>query len=245
MTMTTTHEYVPSSGTPAAMIEFRAVTKTFGDGPSSVRALVDVDLVIPAGEFVTVMGPSGCGKSTLLHLVGAIEVPTAGVVAVGGADVAGLPLEDQARLRRVDIGYVFQSLNLIPSLSAAENVMLPLELDGETPRAARTAAEAALAQVGIDHEIDRAPDEFSGGQRQRIAIARAIVGDRRILLADEPTGALDTATGDGVVELLARLSNEHGVTVLMVTHEPRFSSWADRTVFLRDGVVVDDTGDSA
>ncbi len=244
--MTITSEPIASAdpgGSPAVpMIEFHAVTKVFGEGASEVTALARVDLAVPAGQFLTVMGPSGCGKSTLLHLVGALDAPTSGTISVDGADLSAMSTEEQGALRRSDVGYVFQTLNLIPSLTALENVMLPLELDGMSPRRARPIAEVALSEVGLDHELGRAPDEFSGGQRQRIAIARAIVGDRRVLLADEPTGALDTATGDDVVRLLAHLSADAGVTVVMVTHEPRFASWSDRTIFLRDGSVVDDTG---
>lgn len=224
----------------APAVEFSGVVKAYGNGDNEVRALDGVSLRVAPGEFVAVMGPSGCGKSTLLHLAGALESPTAGRVRVNGRDVSALSPRDQATLRRREVGYVFQRLNLIPSLTAVENVMLPLELDGTPTSTARTTAEAALATMGLDRLVDRYPDDFSGGQQQRIAIARAIVGSRSLLLADEPTGALDTANADQVVELLAALPRTRGTALVLVTHEPRFASWADRVVFLRDGTVVDE-----
>jgi putative ABC transport system ATP-binding protein len=222
-------------------LEFIDVVKTFGSGSTEVTALGGVSLRVAPGEFVALMGPSGCGKSTLLHLAGGLEDTSAGRVRVGGREVGDMDLTARAALRRVDVGYVFQRLNLLASLTALENVMLPLELEGAGGRAARAAAREALAAVGLDHHLDRFPDDFSGGQQQRIAIARAVVGERKLLLADEPTGALDTATSDAVIELLAGLPARVGTAVVLVTHEPRFSSWADRVVFMRDGVVVDQT----
>jgi putative ABC transport system ATP-binding protein len=221
------------------ILELRDVVKGYGNGPNEVRALTDVSLAIAPGELVAVRGPSGCGKSTLLHLAGGLEQPSAGHVLYDGADLATLDAPALAALRRRDIGYVFQRFNLVPALTAVENVMLPLELDGMRSRDARAAAIDALSSVGLDHHVDRFPDDFSGGQQQRIAIARAVVGTRRLLLADEPTGALDTCTGDAVVELLADLPRTHGTAVVLVTHEPRFASWADRVVSMRDGRVVD------
>ncbi len=223
-----------------AMLEFDDVVKSFGQGLTEVRALRGVTLTVAEGEFVAVMGPSGCGKSTLLHLAGALETPSAGSVRVGGRELAGLGAAERSELRRNDVGYVFQRLNLIPSLTAIENVMLPLELAGESHRSVQQMAVAVLHTVGLDQRLDRYPDDFSGGQQQRIAIARAIVGHRRLLLADEPTGSLDTASGDEVIELLAALPQEQGTAVVLVTHEPRFASWADRVIFLRDGRVVDE-----
>ena len=222
------------------VIEYRNVIKTFGAGVTEIRALDGVSLTVMPGEFVAIMGPSGCGKSTLLHLGGGLELPTAGNVLFEGADMSTLNPVELAEIRRRRLGYVFQSLNLIPSLTALENVMLPLELDGIGTFAARTEARQALERVGIVQQLDRYPDSFSGGQQQRIAIARAVVGDRRVLFADEPTGALDTLTSDQVVEVLAALART-GTAIVMVTHEPRFASWADRVVFLRDGRIVDDT----
>jgi len=226
-------------GTPC--LEFVDVVKSFGAGPLEVRAVNGISMRVAAGEFVAIMGPSGCGKSTLLHLAGALEEPSAGRVIVDGQDLATLGAAECSELRRRDVGYVFQRLNLIPALTAVENVMLPLELDGTPTGAARTAAVDALNRVGLDHHLDRYPDDFSGGQQQRIAIARAVIGRRRLLLADEPTGALDTTNSDQVVELLRDLCDTNGTSVVMVTHEPRFASWADRVVFLRDGRIVDET----
>ncbi|MCU1359860.1 MAG: putative transporter ATP-binding protein [Ilumatobacteraceae bacterium] len=226
---------------PAAAVEFVDVVKRFGAGSTEVRALSGVSLRIEPGEFVAIMGPSGCGKSTLLHLAGALEDPSAGRVFVGGRDLADLDIRGHAALRRSEVGYVFQRLNLLASLTAVENVALPLELDGVGARIARSRAKDALASVGLSEQIDRYPDDFSGGQQQRIAIARAIVGERKLLLADEPTGSLDTVTGDSVIEVLATLPALHGTAVVLVTHEPRFASWTDRVVFLRDGRIVDQT----
>lgn len=222
------------------VVEFRDVIKSFGTGATEVRAVNGVTLSIQPGEFVAIMGPSGCGKSTLLHLGGGLELPTAGHVLFDGHDLSSVGASRLAEIRRRHLGYVFQSLNLVPSLTALENVMLPLELDGVGGAAARSAAVAALRRVGIDQQIDRYPDSFSGGQQQRIAIARAVVGDRKVIFADEPTGALDTLTSDQVVEVLAGLA-QSGVAVVMVTHEPRFASWADRVVFVRDGKLVDES----
>jgi putative ABC transport system ATP-binding protein len=234
----TTHQSSFLPTTP--IVEYRDVIKSFGAGSTEVRALNGISLTIRRGEFVAIMGPSGCGKSTLLHLGGGLELPTAGQVDFDGHDLSSVGAARLSEIRRRHLGYVFQSLNLVPSLTAIENVMLPLELDGVSIKAAREQARAALAQVGIDQQIDRYPDGFSGGQQQRIAIARAVVGERQVLFADEPTGALDTLTSDQVVEAMANLTHT-GMAVVMVTHEPRFASWADRVVFLRDGQVVDES----
>lgn len=222
-------------------VQFSRVVKAYGEGETEVRALDGVDLVIPRGELVAVMGPSGCGKSTLLHLAGGLEHPTAGAVVVNGRDLSALDAAGRAALRRDEVGFVFQRLNLIASLTAVENVALPLELGGMSAKEARPVAVEALASVGLTQQLDRFPDHFSGGQQQRIAIARAVVGGRGLLLADEPTGALDSRTADEMVELLASLPTRFGATVVLVTHEPRFASWADRVVFMRDGQVVDQT----
>jgi putative ABC transport system ATP-binding protein len=203
-----------------------------------VRALKGVSLEVGRGELVAVMGPSGSGKSTLLNLAGGLDRPTSGRVVVEGVDLA--TVKDLAALRRGSAGYVFQDLNLIPSLTAAENVMLPRELDGVRAGRARREALDVLAATGVAEIADRFPEELSGGQRQRVAIARALVGERRLLLADEPTGALDTATGDEILQLL-RARCDDGAAVLLVTHESRYAGWADRVVFLRDGEIVDST----
>ncbi len=227
-----------SQGVPA--LELRTVVKRYGTGPTEVRALTDVSLAVAPGELVAVMGPSGCGKSTMLHLAGALEDPDAGQILVGGRDLSTLSPTKRAALRRSDVGFVFQRLNLVPSLTAMENVMLPLELEGVRAREARERARAALVSVGIVEQLDRFPDDFSGGQQQRIAVARAVVGTRKLILADEPTGALDTLTGDAVIELMAGLPAATGAAVVLVTHEPRYAAWADRVVFMRDGRIVDE-----
>lgn len=236
--MTMTDASVPAGPAPAVdAIRFVDVVKTYGSGENAVTALAGVTLTVGAGEMVAIMGPSGCGKSTLLHLAGGLEDPTTGDVVVGGRPVTAMTPAQRATMRRRDVGYVFQRLNLVPSLTALENVMLPLELDGIATRDARAQAREALSAMGLDR-LDRYPDDFSGGQQQRIAIARATTGTRRLVLADEPTGALDTANGDQVIEMLAALP-ARGAAVVLVTHEPRFASWADRVVFLRDGRIVD------
>ena len=224
-----------------AILEFDDVVKSYGHGTTEVRALRGVTLSVEPGELLAIMGPSGCGKSTLLHLAGALETPSAGSIRVAGRELAGLDAAGRSHLRRHDVGFVFQRLNLIPALTAIENVMLPLELEGETARSARSLAITALEAMGLDERLERYPDDFSCGQQQRIAIARAVVGERKLLLADEPTGSLDTASGDEVIELIASLPRRHGTAVVLVTHEPRFASWADRVIFLRDGRVVDET----
>lgn len=228
-------EAVPSA------LTLRTVVKRFGSGSTEVRALTDVSVSVAPGELVAVMGPSGCGKSTLLHLAAGLEDPDAGQVLVGGRVLAGLDAKDRAALRRTDVGVIFQRLNLVPSLSALENVMLPMELEGVPAREARERARKALVDVGVDNQLDRFPDDFSGGQQQRIAVARAVVGTRKLILADEPTGALDTMTGDAVIELIAGLPAATGAAVVLVTHEPRYAAWADRVIFLRDGRVVDES----
>ncbi|MDN5743515.1 MAG: ABC transporter ATP-binding protein [Nocardioidaceae bacterium] len=225
----------------SAVLQMRDLTRVHGSGPTAVRALRGVSFEAHAGELVAVMGPSGSGKSTLLTLAGGLDQPTSGVVEVEGHDVGTLDQAGRARLRRTAIGYVFQGLNLIPALTAAENVALPRELDGASARAARREARAALEDVGIGDLADRFPDDMSGGQQQRVAIARAIVGARRLILADEPTGALDTETGEEILRLL-RDRCDAGAAGVLVTHEARHAAWADRIVFLRDGVVVDETG---
>ncbi|WP_067169431.1 ABC transporter ATP-binding protein [Microtetraspora niveoalba] len=229
----------PEPGTPAAVVvRLAEVGRRHGDGAGAVHALKGVSLDVAAGELVAVMGPSGSGKSTLLNLAGGLDRPTSGDVEVEGVALAGLPAADLAALRRRNVGYVFQDLNLIPSLTAAENVMLPRELDGVRTARAREEARAALEEVGADDLADRFPEEMSGGQRQRVAIARALVGERRLLLADEPTGAVDTLVGDEILGIL-RGRAEAGAAVLVVTHEPRYAAWADRVVFLKDGRLVD------
>jgi putative ABC transport system ATP-binding protein len=221
-------------------LELQHVSKTYGSGASVVHALASVDLTVEPGELVAVMGPSGSGKSTLLTIAGSLEQPSSGQVLVDGVDLAKVSRSDQAKIRRRSIGYVFQDFNLLPGLTAVENVSLPLELDGVTAKTARTTALKALEQLDVAENADRFPDELSGGERQRVAIARAIVGERNLLLADEPTGALDSHNGEAVMRLL-RDATQHGVAGVVVTHEAQLAAWADRVVFLRDGHVVDQT----
>ena len=217
------------------------VTRIHGAGDTAVTALASVSLQIHPGELVAVMGPSGSGKSTLLNVAGGLDQPTSGTVSIGGDVLTQLGPRDLAKLRRRRMGFVFQDYNLIPSLTAAENVSLPLELDGVRARQARRQARQTLDLMDLMALSDRYPDQMSGGQQQRVAIARALVGTRRFVLADEPTGALDTHTGEEVLRVL-RDRCDDGVAGLLVTHEARHAAWADRVVFLRDGVVVDTTG---
>jgi putative ABC transport system ATP-binding protein len=224
-----------------SVIELREVHRTHGRGESAVHALRGVTLEVAAGELVAVMGPSGSGKSTLLNLAGGLDRPSRGDVVVNGEVLGSLSRRGLAALRRRRIGYVFQDLNLLPSLTAAENVALPLELDGMGVRAARRLAVAALVDVELPEHGSRFPDEMSGGQQQRVAIARALVGERRLILADEPTGALDSQTGEAVLRLL-RTKVDAGAAGILVTHESRHAAWADRVIFLRDGVIVDTSG---
>ncbi len=224
-----------------AVLEMTDLTRVHGTGPSAVHALRGVSLRVRAGELVAIMGPSGSGKSTLLTCAGGLDSPTTGTVTVEGSTLTDLTRAELAALRRRSIGYVFQDFNLIPALTAVENVALPRELDGESARAARRLALTSLEEVGISDLADRFPDDMSGGQQQRVAIARAIVGDRRLILSDEPTGALDTETGEQVLRLL-RSRCDAGAAGVLVTHEARHAAWADRVVFLRDGLAVDETG---
>lgn len=219
------------------------VSRVHGTGAAEVHALRGVSLAAYAGELVAIMGPSGSGKSSLLTIAGGLDSPTSGSVEVDGRDLGEAGVSGRAKLRRTSIGYVFQDFNLIPALTAAENVALPLELDGAGRRAAQAAARTALEEVGLDGFADRFPDEMSGGQRQRIAIARAIVGERRLILADEPTGALDTETGEDILKLI-RARCDAGAAGVLVTHEPRYASWADRVIYVRDGLVVDEAGET-
>lgn len=219
------------------------MSRTHGRGPAEVHALESVSLAVAAGEFVAVMGPSGSGKSTLLNLAGGLDAPTRGEVLIDGAPLSGMGPARLAELRRRSVGYVFQDFNLIPGLTAVENVAFPLELDGWAWRRAFAAARAALTECGIADLADRRPEDMSGGQEQRVAIARALVGPRRLLLADEPTGALDSTTGSAILELL-RDRADRGAAVVLVTHEARFAAWADRTVYLRDGSISGVTGPS-
>jgi putative ABC transport system ATP-binding protein len=222
------------------VLELVRVSKLYGEGPTEVHALRDIDLCVGAGELVAVMGPSGSGKSTMLTIAGTLEDATRGEVLIDGTPVAAMSPNARAGLRRRTVGYVFQDFNLLAGLTAAENVSLPLELDGMAARPAHAAGLAALDELGLGDRAERFPDELSGGERQRVAIARAVVGDRRLLLADEPSGALDSANGEAVMRLI-RVACQRGVAGVVVTHDAQLASWADRVVFLRDGRVVDQT----
>jgi putative ABC transport system ATP-binding protein len=217
-------------------IEAIGLTRVYGSGPTAVRALDGVDLVIPAGEFVALLGPSGSGKTTLLNLVGGIDRPTDGRVVVGGVDVTALDRAGLGRFRREQVSFVFQFFNLIPTLTAVENVELVAGLTG----ADRDHSEAALTDVGLAAELDRFPSQLSGGQQQRVAVARALAKSTPVLLADEPTGALDRASGDEVLALLRRACDEHGRTVLVVTHDHTVAAMADRVINLVDGAIAGD-----
>ncbi len=215
-------------------LELENITCVFGSGARQVTALDSVNLQLQPGELVAVMGPSGSGKSTLLNVAGLLQPPTSGRVLLDGADASQLSKAKAAIARRRHLGLVFQHFNLVSSLTVGENVSLPLELDGLSPAQCREAAEQALNEVGLDGTIDRFPEEISGGQAQRVAIARALIGPRKVLLADEPTGALDTSTGEEIMKVL-RARIDAGASGILVTHEPRFAGWADRVVMVRDG----------
>jgi putative ABC transport system ATP-binding protein len=223
-----------------SVLELRLISRSYGRGAGQVDALSDVNLAVEAGELVAVMGPSGSGKSTLLTIAGTLEEPSSGDVLIDGVAVWSLSADQQAAMRRQHIGYVFQDFNLLAGLTAVENVGLPLELDGQARAIARNAAMTVLEGLGLMALADRFPDELSGGERQRTAIARAVVGQRRLVLADEPTGALDSVNGESVLRLLRRACRD-GVAGVVVTHEARLASWADRIVYLRDGRIVDES----
>ncbi|MEV7025363.1 ABC transporter ATP-binding protein [Kitasatospora sp. NPDC093558] len=230
----------PTSSGGRPVLHLDGISRVHGQGAAEVHALRSIDLRVNPGEFVAVMGPSGSGKSTLLTLAGGLDTPTSGQVLVEGVALGGLGRKQLAEVRRRSVGYVFQDYNLIPALTAAENISLPRELDGLSARAARREALAALEELGIPELADRFPDDMSGGQQQRVAIARALIGDRRLVLADEPTGALDSTTGEAVLAVL-RARCDAGAAAMMVTHEARHAAWADRVVFLRDGRMVDES----
>jgi putative ABC transport system ATP-binding protein len=221
-------------------LELRQVSKSYGEGSAEVHAVQDINLSVERGSLLAVMGPSGSGKSTLLTIAGSLEEPTSGDVVIDGASLSAMSRNDKARLRRRTIGYVFQEFNLLAGLTAAENVSLPLELDGLSARKAAVAGLAALEELGLGDRASHYPDELSGGERQRVSIARAVVGQRSLLLADEPSGALDSTNGEAVMRLILAACHR-GVAAVVVTHDAQLASWADRVVFLRDGRVVDQT----
>jgi putative ABC transport system ATP-binding protein len=221
-------------------LELRDVSKTYGEGATEVLALERIDLSVDAGSLVAVMGASGSGKSTLLTIAGSLEDPTTGGVYVGGRSLSSLSRNGKARLRRQSVGYVFQDYNLLAGLSALENVSLPLELDGASARKAQSAALESIEDFGLADRASHYPDQLSGGERQRVAIARAVVGGRQLLLADEPSGALDSTNAEAVMRLI-RAACHRGMAAVVVTHDAQLASWADRVVFLRDGRIVDQT----
>jgi putative ABC transport system ATP-binding protein len=221
-------------------LELRRVSKTYGAGAAEVHALSDVALAVERGSLVAVMGPSGSGKSTLLTIAGSLEEPTSGEVMIDGASLSSMSRNDKARLRRRTVGYVFQDFNLLAGLTAAENVSLPLELDGLSVKKAHRAGMAVLEELGLADRASHYPDQLSGGERQRVAIARAVVGERSLLLADEPSGALDSVNGEAVMRMILAACHR-GVAAMVVTHDAQLASWADRVVFIRDGRIVDQT----
>ena len=222
----------------------RRIVKRYGEGATEVHALRGVDLAVERGELVAIMGPSGSGKSSLLTIAGTLEEPTSGEVVIGDVAVTAMTTKARAQLRRRSIGFVFQDFNLLAGLTAAENVAMPLELDGVGAKPARRSALDALDRLGMLDRAEHFPDDLSGGERQRVAIARAVIGERRLLLADEPTGALDSVNSESVMRLL-RDECRAGAAGVVVTHEAHLASWADRVVFLRDGHLVDQTGGAA
>ncbi len=224
-----------------SLIQAQGLTKIYGSGDTAVIALDHVNLNVDAGEFVAIMGPSGCGKSTLLHLIGGLDRPSEGQVIFDGVPIAEMSDDALTELRRRKMGFVFQFYNLIPVLSAAENAALPVTLDGVKPVEARAKAVEWLTRFGLGDRLASRPDQLSGGQQQRVAVARALVAEPALVLADEPTGNLDTHSGDEIASLLRHVSKEYGRTVIMVTHDPRIAAYADRIVFLKDGKVIDDT----
>ena len=224
-----------------SLIQAEILTKIYGQGDTAVTALDHVRLSVKAGEFVAVMGPSGCGKSTLLHLLGGLDRPSAGQVLIDGHNLSTLSDAALTQLRRRKLGFVFQFFNLIPVLDSTENAALPLTLDGVPLAQARARAAEWLKRVGLSNKLASRPDQLSGGQQQRVAVARALVAEPSLILADEPTGNLDTHASDEIAGLLRQVSDEWQRAVVMVTHDPRIAAYADRILFLKDGTIVDDT----
>ena len=224
-----------------SLIHTENLTKTYGAGGTTVIALDQVNLNVNAGEFVAVMGPSGCGKSTLLHLLGGLDRPSEGSVSIDGTAIGDMKDDELTEMRRRKIGFIFQFFNLIPVLNALENACLPVTLDGVKPSVAKKRASEWLERFGLGDRLTSRPDQLSGGQQQRVAVARALASEPMLILADEPTGNLDTRSGDEIASLLRQVTKEYGRTVVMVTHDPRIAAYADRIVFLKDGKIVDET----
>jgi putative ABC transport system ATP-binding protein len=224
-----------------SLVSAKNLTKVYGSGATAITALNGISLEVNPGEFLAVMGPSGCGKSTLLHLLGGLDRPTRGSVAIEGQGLTGLDDKKLTELRRRKIGFIFQFFNLIPVLSALENAALPLTLDGANGDQAKAKAGEWLNKVGLSQRGGHRPDQLSGGQQQRVAVARALVADPALILADEPTGNLDTRSSDEIAILLRQVADDWGRAVVLVTHDPRIAAYADRIVFLKDGAIVDET----
>ncbi len=223
------------------ILETKTLTKIYGKGDTAITALDGINIHAGEGEFVAVMGPSGCGKSTLLHLLGGLDHPTSGKVIINGQDVAEMTDDALTELRRREMGFVFQFFNLLPVLSAVENAALPVMLDGVKADEAKAKATEWLTRFGLAERLANRPDQLSGGQQQRVAVARALVSEPKLVLADEPTGNLDTRSGDEIAGLLRDVGQKYGRTVVMVTHDPRIAAYADRIIFLKDGKVIDET----
>jgi putative ABC transport system ATP-binding protein len=224
-----------------SIISTQNLTKIFGSGATAVTALDHVNLSVNPGEFVAIMGPSGCGKSTLLHLIGGLDRPSEGKVIIDGTSIAEMNDDRITELRRRKIGFVFQFFNLIPVLNAVENAALPITLDGVRPAEAQKKAAEWLTRFGLSNRLANRPDQLSGGEQQRVAIARALAAEPALILADEPTGNVDTRSGDEIAGLMREVAKKYGRTVVMVTHDPRIAAYADRIVFLKDGKIVDET----
>jgi len=233
---------ISPAGSPAPLIELQRVTKSYGQGQASMQALRGVDLRIERGDFIAVMGPSGSGKSTCMNILGCLDTPTSGRYLFEGVEVGTLPRDQRALLRRHTLGFIFQGFNLLNRTSALENVELPLIYRGLPARERHAKALAALEAVGLGDWAGHTPGELSGGQQQRVAIARAIVTDPKVLLADEPTGNLDSARSIEIMELLTSFNRDKGITIVMVTHEPDMAAFAGRNLHFRDGLVQTDGG---
>ncbi|HNB50838.1 MAG TPA: ABC transporter ATP-binding protein [Anaerolineales bacterium] len=223
------------------LLQTQNLTKIYGTGATAVTALDHINLTIKPGEFVAIMGPSGCGKSTLLHLLGGLDKPTEGKVLLEGTPIEDMSDDKLTELRRRKMGFIFQFFNLIPVLTATENAALPITLDGVKPAEAKAKATEWLTRFGLGDRLNNRPDQLSGGQQQRVAIARALVAEPTLILADEPTGNLDTRAGDEIASLLSKVSQEYNRTVVMVTHDARIAAYADRIIFLKDGKMIDET----
>lgn len=223
------------------MIQMKNITKTYQMGTQQVHALRGVDLQVKKGEFVAIMGPSGSGKSTLMNVIGCLDAPTSGTYILDDVDVSQMNDNQQARVRNKRIGFVFQQFNLLPRTTALKQVALPLMYAGVSQSERMTRAKEALSRVGLAERMDHKPDELSGGQQQRVAIARALAPSPSIILADEPTGALDTATGEEILGIFKQL-NEQGITIVVITHDPEVAAQAKRTIWIRDGVIQEHHG---